>query len=168
MVRPFEGIFGNTCELRLIEFMLPLDDMYFNVSELAEEAGVSRTTAGKIAKKFMDWGIFRATNTSIKTYSLNKASPIIQAIDKMNDALIERMLGEEQVGEITDYFNNSYVKDSNEKSVTSVPDEYHKILFKNNIESPYIDVYEPNIKLQPNSSKRKITPIKPRRKPIIQ
>ncbi len=65
MVRPFEGIFGNTCELRLIEFMLPLDDMYFNVSELAEEAGVSRTTAGKIAKKFIDWGIFRATNTSI-------------------------------------------------------------------------------------------------------
>jgi len=168
MVRPFEGIFGNTCELRLIEFMLPLDDMYFNVSELAEEAGVSRTTAGKIAKKFIDWGIFRATNTSIKTYSLNKASPIIQAIERMNDALIERMLGEEQVGEITDHFNNSCQKDTNKKSVNSLPEEREKKLYQNWIESPQIYVREPNIKLQPDNSKRKNTPLYSRKKRIIQ
>ncbi|CVK34330.1 conserved protein of unknown function [Methanoculleus bourgensis] len=43
MVRPFEGVFGNTCELRLLEFLLPLDGMKFNITELSEEAGVSRS-----------------------------------------------------------------------------------------------------------------------------
>ncbi|MCK9278853.1 MAG: ArsR family transcriptional regulator, partial [Methanoculleus sp.] len=62
MTRPFEGVFGNTCELRLLEFLLPLYDMKFNVTELSEEAGVSRVTAGRVVKKFVEWGILIATN----------------------------------------------------------------------------------------------------------
>ena len=103
MVRPFEGVFGNTCELRLLEFLLPLDDMKFNITELSEEAGVSRVTVGRVVKKFVEWGILTATNDPIPRYSINPASPIVRSIDTMNNALIGRMLGDERVQEIRDY-----------------------------------------------------------------
>jgi len=57
MSNPFEKILGNTCEMRIIEFLLPLEDLEFNVTELAEEAGVSRVTAGKVIKSLLN-GIF--------------------------------------------------------------------------------------------------------------
>ena len=97
MTRPFEGLFGNTCELRLIEFLLPLDGMEFNITELAEEAGVSRVTAGRVVKKFVEWGILTATSDPIPRYSIDPASPIVQSINIMNNSLIGRMLGDEKV-----------------------------------------------------------------------
>lgn len=103
MARPFEGVFGNTCELRLLEFLLPLDDMKFNITELSEEAGVSRVTVGRVVKKFVEWGILTATNDRIPQYSINSASPIVRSIDIMNNALIGRMLGDEKAQEIRDY-----------------------------------------------------------------
>jgi len=103
MVRPFEGVFGNTCELRLLEFLLPLDGMKFNITELSEEAGVSRVTVGRVVKKFVEWEILTATNDPIPRYSINPASPIVRSIDTMNNALIGRMLGDERVQEIRDY-----------------------------------------------------------------
>ena len=103
MTRPFEGVFGNTCELRLLEFLLPLYDMKFNVTELSEEAGVSRVTAGRVVKKFVEWGILIATNDRIPKYSINPASPIVRSLEIMNNALIGRMLGDEKVQEIRDY-----------------------------------------------------------------
>ena len=41
MALPFEGVFGNNCELRVMEFLLPLRSMEFNITELAEEAGIT-------------------------------------------------------------------------------------------------------------------------------
>ncbi|NVO66937.1 winged helix-turn-helix domain-containing protein [Methanofollis tationis] len=103
MTRPFEGVFGNTCELRLLEFLLPLDGMAFNITELSEEAGVSRVTVGRVVKKFVEWGILTATNDRIPQYSINPASPIVRSLEIMNNSLIGRMLGDEKVQEIRDY-----------------------------------------------------------------
>jgi DNA-binding MarR family transcriptional regulator len=103
MTRPFEGILGNTCELRLLEFLLPLDDMEFNVTELSEEAGVSRVTAGRVVKKFVEWGILNANDRRTTGYSLNRSSTIVMSLDNMNNALIGRMLGEEEAGEIREH-----------------------------------------------------------------
>jgi hypothetical protein len=103
MTRPFEGVFGNTCELRLLEFLLPLYDMKFNITELSEEAGVSRVTTGRVVKKFVEWGILIATNDRVLQYSINPASPIVRSLEIMNNALIGRMLGDEKVREIRDY-----------------------------------------------------------------
>ncbi|EJG07375.1 hypothetical protein Metli_1424 [Methanofollis liminatans DSM 4140] len=103
MTRPFEGVFGNTCELRLLEFLLPLDGMEFNITELSEEAGVSRVTVGRVVKKFVEWGILTATNDRIPQYSINPASPIVRSLEIMNNSLIGRMLGDEKVQEIQDY-----------------------------------------------------------------
>jgi hypothetical protein len=106
MARPFEGLFGNTCELRILEFLLPLSDMEFNVTELAEEAGVSRVTAGRVVKKFVSWGLLNAGTGRVPLYSINTGSSIVRHIDDLNNALIEKMLGEERLKEIHEYIQD--------------------------------------------------------------
>ncbi len=106
MARPFEGLFGNTCELRILEFLLPLSDMEFNITELAEEAGVSRVTAGRVVKKFVTWGLLNVGTGKVPLYSINTDSSIVRCIDDLNNALIEKMLGEERLKEIHEYIQD--------------------------------------------------------------
>ncbi|NLZ30445.1 MAG: winged helix-turn-helix transcriptional regulator [Methanomicrobiales archaeon] len=106
MTRPFEGVFGNTCELRILEFLLPLSGIEFNVTELAEEAGVSRVTAGRVVRKFVSWGLLNVGAGRVPLYSINIDSPIIRHIEDLNNALIERMLGEEQLKEIHEHIRD--------------------------------------------------------------
>ncbi len=106
MGRPFEGLFGNTCELRILEYLLPLSDLEFNVTELAEEAGVSRVTAGKVVKKFVSWGLLNVHTGRVPLYSIDTDSPIVRRIEDLNNALIEKMLGEEQLIQIHEYLRD--------------------------------------------------------------
>jgi|GEM_PF-1231359 len=100
MSNPFEKILGNTCEMRIIEFLLPLEDLEFNVTELAEESGVSRVTAGKVIKKFVEWGLLIKKDDSIPCYRLNHDNQIVKSIKLFNTAIIETMLGEEETDNI--------------------------------------------------------------------
>ena len=114
MARPFEGLFGNTCELRILEFLLPLSDMEFNITELAEEAGVSRVTAGRVVKKFVACGLLNVGAGKVPLYSINTDSSIVRRVDDLNNALIEKMLGEERLKEIHEYIQ--------ERDISTPPD----------------------------------------------
>jgi len=106
MQKPFEGIFGNSCELRVIEFMLPLEGLEYNLSELEGEMGVSRQTLSKVIKKFETWGIVTAkTAGNAAYYSINGKSPLVKSISQLNNVIIETMLGDEELYEIRDYLN---------------------------------------------------------------
>jgi hypothetical protein len=37
MKQPFEGLFGDTCETRLLQFLLPMYGIEFDMAELTEE-----------------------------------------------------------------------------------------------------------------------------------
>ena len=104
MVKPFEGVLGNNSELRTLEFLLPLHDIEFNITELAGEVGVSRVTATRIVKKFIEWGIMNSTKKAgILNYSLNQESPIVKNIEQLNNIIIEHILGDEILYEIYDF-----------------------------------------------------------------
>jgi len=128
MVRPFEGIFGNTCELRLLEFLLPLSDMQFNITELSDEAGVNRVTTGKAVKKFVEWGIITASNDRITQYYINPESPIVQSIENVNNAIIERMLGEEKLREIREHIHEHALARRSHETGTSTENAWGQIL----------------------------------------
>lgn len=106
MDKPFEGVFGNNCELRIIEFLLPLKDIEFNISELADEIGISRPTATKVIKKFVDNGIMKVSQErcGTKYYEINSDSPYVKIFENLNNVIIERMLSEEELYEIHEHF----------------------------------------------------------------
>ncbi|MDO8873015.1 MAG: helix-turn-helix domain-containing protein [Methanoregula sp.] len=104
MQKPFEGVFGNTSEMRLLEFLLPLQDIEFNVTELSEEVGVSRVTATRIIKKFVKNKILKPRRVgSVTFYSLNVNSPWVEVAKRLNIVAIESILGDETLYEIHDY-----------------------------------------------------------------
>jgi len=105
MSSPFEGLLGNNCELRMFEFLLPLNGVEFNITELAQEVGVSRVSATRIVKKYVDWGVLKSPRTSGNTtyYSINYESPIVKSIEQFNNVLIENILGNETLYEIHDF-----------------------------------------------------------------
>jgi predicted transcriptional regulator len=104
-MKPFEGLLGNNCELRMLEYFLPLEGMDFNITELAEEVGVSRVTATRIAKKFVEWGILNSEKrANAAYYSINQESPIVKNVEQLNNILIENILGDETLHEIHDYW----------------------------------------------------------------
>ncbi|MBU4374260.1 MAG: winged helix-turn-helix domain-containing protein [Euryarchaeota archaeon] len=106
MSRPFEGLLGNNCELRMLEYLLPLQGIEFNITELAEEVGVSRVTATRIVKKFAEWGVLKSPRTIGNTayYSINHESPVVKSVEQFNNVLIEKILGDETLYEIHDYW----------------------------------------------------------------
>ncbi len=102
---PFEGLLGNGCELKIIEFLLPLKGLEFNLSELSDEVDVSRPTVDRIVKKFVNWGLMKVASTHGRTkyYSLNEDSYFVEVFENLNNRLVERMLGEEMLYQIGEY-----------------------------------------------------------------
>lgn len=104
MRKPFEGLFGNSCELRMIEYLLPLNGIEFSISELAKEMRISRIIATRVVKKYVDWGVIKLKIMGDKKYySINNESPIVKNIEQLNNFLIENIIGEEKLYEIHDY-----------------------------------------------------------------
>jgi predicted transcriptional regulator len=112
MEKPFEGILGNSCELRTIEFLLPLKDMEFNVTELADEVGVSWPTAHRVVSKFVDWGMMKVAQHrgGVAYYEINKNSHFVTLLEKFNNCIIEHMLDEQTLYEIGDYWKQASSK----------------------------------------------------------
>ncbi len=106
MIKPFEGLLGNSCELRMLEYLLPLYGIEFNIAELAEEVGVSIVTATRVVKKFAKWGVLKSPRTidNIAYYTINQESPVVKNVEQFNNVLIENILGDETLYEIHDYW----------------------------------------------------------------
>ena len=105
MARPFEGVFGDTTELKVIQFLLPLSDLEFNISELSRSVGVSRPTLVPVVKKLTKWNVLKIVSIhgNAKYYAMNKDSGFIEAFENLNNCVIEQILGEETLSQIDQY-----------------------------------------------------------------
>jgi hypothetical protein len=128
LAQPFEGVFGNTSELKVIQFLLPLSDLEFNISEIARSVGVSRQTLEPVIKKLTRWNVLKVVSRhgNARYYAMNKDSGFIEAFENLNNRIIEQMLGEETLSQIERYcqvhsptivplrteFNSLYVTDN--------------------------------------------------------
>jgi DNA-binding transcriptional regulator GbsR (MarR family) len=105
LAQPFEGVFGNTSELKVIQFLLPLSDLVFNISEIARSVGVSRQTLEPVIKKLTRWNVLKVVSRhgNARYFAMNKDSGFIEAFENLNNAIIEQMLGDEALLQIEQY-----------------------------------------------------------------
>jgi hypothetical protein len=93
--RPFEGLLGNTVELRVLERLIASPEAEFNVAELSVMTGVHRDSASKVINKFLRWNVLvRTTKGKMDFYRLNSDEPLVKSINAMNDSLIMQMFPE--------------------------------------------------------------------------
>jgi DNA-binding IscR family transcriptional regulator len=97
MVAPFEGLFGDTSELRTIQFLLPVSGLRFNISELARETRISRQTMMRVVAKLTKWNVLKIAGRhgGANYYALNQDSGFIKAFEDLDNLIIEQMQGEE-------------------------------------------------------------------------
>ncbi len=97
MVAPFEGLFGDTSELRTIQFLLPVSGLRFNISELARETRISRQTMIRVVAKLTKWNILKIAGRhgGANYYALNQDSGFIKAFEDLDNLIIEQMESEE-------------------------------------------------------------------------
>lgn len=96
MAEPFEKIFGDTSELRVIESLLPNKNRDFNITEIAEESDISRQAAIPVVKKFLQWNLLKIDSKrgNANYYKVNEDSDFIKAFREINNNIITRILGE--------------------------------------------------------------------------
>jgi DNA-binding transcriptional ArsR family regulator len=94
--KPFEGVLGNTSELRLLQYLISLPKLDFNISELSRVSGVTRPPVDRVIKRFAEWGIVSVLprRGNMTFYKLDEESPIVNALTDFNNALIEEMYPE--------------------------------------------------------------------------
>jgi len=85
---------------------MPLKDMEFNLTELAEGVSVSRPTVDRIVKKFVKWGFMKVAHTQGKTkyYALNEDSGFVRVFEDVNNRLVEQILGQEKLAQVGMYW----------------------------------------------------------------
>lgn len=96
---PFEGLMGNTCNLRVIEYLLPLKNTKFNEKDLIEDIGVSKPTIIKAIRKFTEYELIKKVEQVGNSiyYKVNSASPFIPLFEDVDNLIIQHLVGEEKV-----------------------------------------------------------------------
>jgi len=94
---PFEGIFGSTPELKVLQFLLAYSHFDYTKKELAEHAGISRQTVYNVIDLFLTWGIMKETRKigNVTLYTLDKTNHLVQAFKKFDDKIIDIIASEE-------------------------------------------------------------------------
>ncbi len=90
---PFEGLLGDTCELRVLEFMIPLKDCLYTTQEIADMIKSSRREVNIAMEKFVKWGVMNKTS---QKYSINYGSSILESINNFNLSLIDAIIKEQE------------------------------------------------------------------------
>ena len=94
MKQPFEGLFGDTCESRILQFLLPMYGIEFDMAELTEEIKLTRQSIAKAMKKFSNCGMVKIRKEGRTwLYSINEESPLVKRLEDFDNSLIESMVG---------------------------------------------------------------------------
>jgi len=93
MNQPFEGLFGDTCETRLLQFLLPMYGIEFDMTDLTKEVKHPRHSISKAIKKFSDRGMVKIRKEGrTRLYSINEESPLVKRFEDFDNSLIESMV----------------------------------------------------------------------------
>ncbi len=90
---PFEGLFGDTPEGRLMEHFLSMPRATFSVNELLEHVDISRPTLMKDLRRFVELEVIDEVRTvRPMVFRLNGDSDLVRAVNLLNYALIDQIV----------------------------------------------------------------------------
>jgi hypothetical protein len=89
---PFENILGNTPKLRIIDRMLPLDNIYFTKTEICQIADISKQKIDQAITELSNDNIIKSKIIDNELqYTLNFDNPIITSIQDFNFHVIDKL-----------------------------------------------------------------------------
>lgn len=108
MKLPFEGLFGDTCETRLLQFLLPMYGIEFDMADLVKEIGLTRQSIAKAMNKFAAKGMVKIRKEGrTPRYSINEDSHLVKRLEEFDNTLIASIIGEEEFRKIEEAYEKS-------------------------------------------------------------
>jgi DNA-binding transcriptional ArsR family regulator len=130
MKQPFEGIFGDTCETRLLQFLLPMYGIEFDMAELTDEIKLTRQSVSKAMKKFSEHGMVKIRKEGRTwMYSINEESPLVTRLEDFDNSLIESVVGQDAFRKM----QTSHDKPANKTSDTARRQGTGKVQFRHDV-----------------------------------
>ena len=92
-------IYGNSPNVKILNFLLSFPKNEFTVSDIIEELGMSKTTFYKYFDELINIGMIKVNpkTTKPKLYSINIDSPIVQNMRKNIDFVSEKIADKESM-----------------------------------------------------------------------
>jgi len=86
----FTRAIGNTPKIKVLEFLIESRELDYSISDIAEGAGIGRTTLFRIWNDFVDLGIVKHTRDigNAKLYKLNLSNPFVRKFVDLFDTLV--------------------------------------------------------------------------------
>lgn len=86
----FTKAIGNTPKIKVLEFLIEGRELDYSISDIAEGAGIGRTTLFRVWGDFVELGIVKNTRSigNAKLYKLNIANPFVRKMVDLFDTLI--------------------------------------------------------------------------------
>ena len=86
----FTKAMGDTPKIKVMEFLIAGRELDYSISDIAEGAGIGRTTLFRIWNDFVELEIVKHTRDigNAKLYRLNLANPFARKIADLFDALV--------------------------------------------------------------------------------
>ena len=86
----FTKVIGNTPKIKVLEFLIEGRELDYSISDIAEGAGIGRTTLFRIWNDFVESGIVKNTSNigNAKLYKLNLANTFARKIADVFDTLV--------------------------------------------------------------------------------
>ena len=86
----FTKAIGNTPKIKVLEFLIEGRELDYSISDIAEGAGIGRTTLFRIWDDFVELEIVKHTRDigNAKLYKLNIANPFVKKMVDVFDTLV--------------------------------------------------------------------------------
>jgi hypothetical protein len=99
METTFTKAIGNTPKIKVLEFLIEGRELDYSISDIAEGAGIGRTTLFRIWSDFIKLGIVRHTRDigNAKLYKLNMENKFVGKMVDLFDTLVIEPIKEKRV-----------------------------------------------------------------------
>ena len=86
----FTKAVGNTPKIKVLEFLIEGRELDYSISDIAEGAGIGRTTLFRIWNDFVELGIVKHTRDigNARLYKLNLSNPFVNKMADLFDTLV--------------------------------------------------------------------------------
>jgi len=86
----FTKAIGNTPKIKVLDFLIKGRELDYSVSDIAEGAGIGRTTLFRIWNDFVELGIVKPTRVigNAKLYKLNMENAFVKKMIDLFDTLV--------------------------------------------------------------------------------
>lgn len=95
----FTRAIGNTPKIKVLEFLIEGRELDYSISDIAEGAGIGRTTLFRIWKDLINLKMIKHTRDigNAKLYKLNIENPFIKRMIEMFDTLVIEPLNKKKI-----------------------------------------------------------------------